>query len=77
LRLYIDRIENGIAVCLNDDDEIFKIDKKYFPYECLEGDIIDAVLEDGIPTFIAFNIPETKKRRGTLSEMLEKLRKGR
>ena len=77
MRLSVDRIENDTVVCMDKDEKIYNVPKKYFPFPCRDGDVIDIIFENDIPVFIALNKAETQKARDTLTEMLEKLRKGR
>lgn len=67
----VDRIENGIAVCYDDDG------KKYeFSAETLglsRTSLFEATLVDGIPTDVVYLEAETAKTKETMKKRLDAL----
>lgn len=48
MRITVDRIENGIAVCQGENEEIYNILLRDIGFDINEGDTLDCELSDGI-----------------------------
>ena len=63
----VDRIENGIAVCISDDDKVHKVPVASIPFAIGEGDILVFGDEEG-PS--GKNEEKTNLRRSQAQEKL-------
>lgn len=64
----IDRFEGDFAICIGDDEKIYKLELKKIPEKAREGDVLKKV--DGILTV---DEEETKKRKDELFDLQDKL----
>ena len=66
--LSIDRFEGKYAVCVDDDENIVRIDLKLIRGKAVSGDVIDE--KDGV--YIVLE-NETKKRKNEIRELQDEL----
>lgn len=64
----IDRFEGDFAICILDDEEILKIERKKLPKNCKEGDVLKKTGE-----FYEIDLKETKKRKEELYNLQNEL----
>lgn len=69
MRYVIDRLEETLAICENDDKEIISVSRKELPEAAIEGDVI-ALQDDGI---WILDSESTKKRRERIRKKMMNL----
>ncbi|MBO4979513.1 MAG: DUF3006 family protein [Clostridia bacterium] len=65
----VDRIEDGIAVCYDEDSKKYEFSTDVVPLE--RGSLFEATLVDGVPTDIVYLEKETKEKQKNLKHRLD------
>ncbi|WP_336345744.1 DUF3006 domain-containing protein [Halalkalicoccus ordinarius] len=73
----VDRIEEGLAVCLlEDDDEVVcerHVEEEELPDDCGEGAVLELTLRDGRIEELEFDPERTRRRRERTQSRFDRL----
>ena len=64
----IDRFEGDFAICVLDNEEILKIERKNLPKNCKEGDVLKKTKDS-----YEIDLKETEKRKKELYDLQNEL----
>lgn len=75
MKVTVDRIEEGICVCIGDDGDIFDIPRGDFPFDVKSCDILDITLDGGKLSSAELLTEETAAVKARASAAMDLLRK--
>ena len=74
INLTVDRIVDGVATFIGDDECVYHINTADFPADIAEGDIWLATISDGALVSLTKNEAEMSERAGRIEKLFDKLK---
>lgn len=75
MKVTVDRVEDGVVVCIDDDDEQYEFYVEDFPAEAHAGDVFELTLDGERALEAVFLEKETEELRRRAQAAMDRLRK--
>ena len=74
-QMQVDRLEEGLAVLVDEEERSFCVPKDFFGFALHAGDVLMVETEDGKPVRARFLAEETEARKTLAKELMQKLKR--
>ncbi len=74
-QMQVDRFEEGFAVLIDEEEQIYNVPKDFFGFVLHAGDILMVETEGGKPVSARFLEKETEESKARAAELMRKLRR--